>query len=140
MRNLKTPWTKFYKKEDLEFDVGDRGKWRKYNPYNPYNEDEPDKKQDLNVESLDDLFEDDSKEETTKEDSNVALNENDNVSKKEDIIEPINKIENDAPVLPQEDRDEEDIMSVDIQKQLEAKFDELFGSFEEDEETSAKNS
>lgn len=124
----------------LEFDVGDRGKWRKYNPYNPYNEDEPDKKQDLNVESLDDLFEDDSKEETTKEDSNVALNENDNVSKKEDIVEPINRIENDAPVLPQEDRDEEDIMSVDIQKQLEAKFDELFGTFEEDEETSAKNS
>lgn len=124
----------------LDFDVGDRGKWRKYNPYNPYNEDEPDKKQDLNVESLDDLFEDDSKEETTKEDFNVALNENDNVSKKEDIVEPINRIENDAPVLPQEDRDEEDIMSVDIQKQLEAKFDELFGSFDEDEETSAKNS
>lgn len=124
----------------LDFDVGDRGKWRKYNPYNPYNEDEPDKKQDLNVESLDDLFEDDSKEETTKEDFNVALNENDNVSKKEDIVEPINRIENDAPVLPQEDRDEEDIMSVDIQKQLEAKFDELFGSFEEDEETSTKNS
>ena len=24
MRNLKTPWTKFYKKEDLEFDVGDK--------------------------------------------------------------------------------------------------------------------
>ena len=124
----------------LDFDVGDRGKWRKYNPYNPYNEDEPDKKQDLNVESLDDLFEDDSKEETTKEDFNVALNESDNVSKKEDIVEPINRIENDAPVLPQEDRDEEDIMSVDIQKQLEAKFDELFGTFEEDEETSAKNS
>lgn len=124
----------------LDFDVGDRGKWRKYNPYNPYNEDEPDKKQDLNVESLDDLFEDDSKEETTKEDSKIELNENDNASKKEDIVEPINRIENDAPVLPQEDRDEEDIMSVDIQKQLEAKFDELFGSFEEDEETSAKNS
>ena len=124
----------------MDFDVGDRGKWRKFNPYNPYNEDEPNREQNLNVESLDDLFEDDSKEETIKEDSNVALNENDNVSKKEDIIEPIHKIDNDAPVLPQEDRDEDDIMSVDIQKQLEAKFDELFGSFDEDKETSAKNS
>ena len=50
----------------------------------------------------------------------------------------------DAPILPQNDetqndnelenvkRDEEDIMSVDVQKELEAKFDELFGSFDDD--------
>ena len=124
----------------LDFDVGDRGKWRKYNPYNPYNEDEPNKKQDLNVESLDDLFEDDSKEEKMKEDSTVTSNQNDNVSKNEDIVEQIHKNEDDAPMLPQEERDEEDIMSLDVQKQLEAKFDELFGSFDEDTETSTKNS
>ena len=28
-------------------------------------------------------------------------------------------------------RKEEDIMSVDVQKELEAKFDELFGAFDE---------
>ena len=47
------------------------------------------------------------------------------------------KQENEAPILPQADEtaraDEDDIMSVDIQKELEAKFDELFGAFDEDD-------
>ena len=125
----------------LDFDVGDRGKWRKYNPYNPYKEDEPDKKQDLKIESLDDLFEDETetemKTETYKIDGNKENHVDEMLSKTEEISQPI---ETEAPILPQEERDEEEIMSVDVQKQLEAKFDELFGSFDEDIETSAKKS
>ena len=71
----------------------DRGAWRKYNPYNPYQE-ENDAQKDVQIESLDDLFE-----------------------------------EPEAPMLPQEEKEE---LSTDIQKELEAKFDELFGSLDEE--------
>ena len=38
-----------YTLNHLDFNVGDRGKWRKYNPYNPYVEDEENsKKNDVN--------------------------------------------------------------------------------------------
>ena len=108
----------------LEFDIGSRGKWRKYNPYNPYKDDEPEKNVDLNVESLDDLFEDDKVEENHNETA-------DNITKKE----PETTKTEAAPVLPQNDidNDDDDILSVDIQAQLEAKFDELFGP--DDDET-----
>ena len=132
----------------LEFDVGNRGKWRKFNPYNPYSEDEENKPKDLKVDSLDDLFEedDDKKEET--ENKNTANNETNNLNSQTNGNGANNKVTNtnneiDAPILPQSDetsergeqeakRDEEDIMSVDVQKELEAKFDELFGSFDDD--------
>lgn len=121
----------------LNFDVGDRGKWRKYNPYNPYKEDEIDLKQDLKVESLDDLFEEDDKEEEqTSKKIEVEMQNKSDISVKNaisDIETSVDKIMDEAPVLPQEQRNEEDIMSVDVQKQLEAKFDELFGSFDEGE-------
>ncbi len=129
----------------LEFDVGNRGKWRKYNPYNPYNEDQPEVKQDLKVESLDDLFEDDKedkkenkKEEKPKKEEEKPKRELPKASIENDL-DRLNILDIDeqdeAPLLPQEEpkRDEEDIMSVDVQKQLEAKFDELFGSFDEEE-------
>ena len=83
----------------------ERGTWRKYNPYNPYvPEEEKETTETLKVESLDDLFEEDN-EQKVKE----------NIQKLDDIQE--------APVLPQED---EEILTADIQKELEAKFDELF--------------
>ena len=108
---------------NLEVDIGSRGKWRKYNPYNPYKDDEPEKNVDLNVESLDDLFEDDKVEENHNETA-------DNITKKEPET-----TKEAAPVLPQNDidNDDDDILSVDIQAQLEAKFDELFGP--DDDET-----
>jgi len=124
----------------LEFDVGDRGKWRKYNPYNPYNEDTEEKKQDLKVESLDDLFEEDKKEEKTTEIAdNEKKEENNNgeVSKVEEFQTKSSNLD-EAPLLPQDNKEDEDIMSVDVQKQLEAKFDELFGSFDDEESTSNK--
>ena len=108
-------------------DIGEikRGNWRKYNPYNPY-VDEKDKNkepEDLKVvESLDDLFDDvgESNKEN-KEEPKVESNNN----------EIQNKIEN------KDDEDirlpyEEDENEYDLQKELEAKFDELFGSIDED--------
>jgi type IV secretion system protein VirD4 len=93
----------------------DRGIWRKYNPYNPYVEEDKQKKvEDLKIESLDDLFDEpteDKKEEI-----------------KENKVEP--KVVNDAPVLPQEYEEDEE-MDADLQKELEAKFDELFGPLED---------
>lgn len=96
-------------------DIGeiDRGVWRKYNPYNPYVEDKKEEKlQDLKVESLDDLFDDEP------------------VQKEEPKQKPLdlNDFE-EAPILPQEA--EED--TYDLQKELEAKFDELFGPLTDEE-------
>lgn len=137
-------------------DIGekDRGTWRKFNPYNPYVEDKKEEKaQDLKIESLDDLFEDDEepkkeevkvvkteRAESTKKDpikikefSNIeepkAKIEKDNNNKnKKDDIEELNLEEfNDAPILPQEDQETDEY---DLQKELEAKFDELFGNDE----------
>ncbi len=56
---LKVQWQEKlaeYTLNHLDFNIGERGKWRKYNPYNPYVEDNDKiKKTDLKVESLDDL-------------------------------------------------------------------------------------
>ncbi len=111
-------------------DIGeiDRGTWRKYNPYNPYvEEDEEEKIENLNIESLDDLFEDEDKKES------VPVIKNDTSVNKEDtetldsLLNP--NVDADAPILPQ-DEDED---TYDLQKELEAKFDELFGPLDDDE-------
>ena len=86
----------------------DRGKWRKYNPYNPYVEEKEESKETkaTEIESLDDLFMD----ETPKKEK--------------------------APVAPKVEVKEQPAKkddAYDIQKELEAKFDELFGAFDEDE-------
>ena len=132
----------------LDFNVGERGTWRKYNPYNPYvEENENTKSNDLKVDSLDDLFEDDdidekdeSKTETNNK-SNIQLEENNPEESKKDTqlldfdfsdqeTNKFKKAEDTAPILPQDDENE--IFSVDVQKELEAKFDELFGPIDED--------
>ena len=140
----------------LEFDVGNRGKWRKFNPYNPYVENEEDKPRDLKVESLDDLFEDDNSgnnvESNGEKSAEMQMNQ-ENVAPKAANIEaentnPMPRMQNarvgaetdDAPVLPNNDEDietmrsEDDVMSVDVQKELEAKFDELFGAFDDEDD------
>ena len=116
----------------LEFDVGNRGKWRKFNPYNPYVEGQEEKAKDLKVESLDDLFDEDDKNEENKKEENTANNSLNNP------VEPNarheQKMQEDAPILPQSSENEEEsskveedeILSIDVQKELEAKFDELF--------------
>ena len=108
-------------------DIGeiDRGTWRKYNPYNPYVENKDEEKvNDLNIESLDDLF-DDIDENKNTENSTPK----DDVKKDDKSLESMLDFDlDDAPVLPQDE--EED--TYDLQKELEAKFDELFGPLDED--------
>ena len=105
-------------------DIGEknRGTWRKYNPYNPYipEDEEKEKIDNLKVESLDDLFEDDVSEEKTEIKKEI------NVEKK-DLSPTVDLSDfDDAPVLPQQEDD--DLYDYDLQKELEAKFDELFGT------------
>ena len=101
----------------------DRGVWRKYNPYNPYvPEDEKQKQVDnLKVESLDDLF--DEPEEKPQNSKETKLDEI--------KVEPIKQEE--APILPQGDKTLDDELDMDLQKELEAKFDELFGPLDDND-------
>ena len=104
----------------------DRGEWRKYNPYNPYVENK--KEGPTKLQELDDLFADDTtKEEKTEE------------AKKETPL----GIEDDfSGTLPMGDTststigktNSNDTEPIDIQKELEAKFDELFGSLNSTDE------
>ena len=114
-----------------EFQGIERGEWRKYNPYNPYVPKSENQKQEenLKIDSLDDLFED---EEPKKEEQKI----------KEPVKVGAN-IKEESPVLPQEEFDiveapkEEKNNSkeeIDLQKELEAKFDELFGPIDDEEE------
>ena len=113
-------------------DIGeiDRGTWRKYNPYNPYVEDKKEEKvQDLKVESLDDLFEDDNdKKEEKIETQKIEKEENKTQKSKIETLDLNNFKE--EPTLPQIEEDDD---TYDLQKELEAKFDELFGTLDDDE-------
>ena len=131
----------------------DRGVWRKYNPYNPYVEENSNSQaiENLKVESLDDLFDDEpsspNKEEINMEntviskpkpnvssniegntDSNVGISENRPSSDFLGFSSLSDLKDGEAPMLPQDDN-EEDIY--DLQKELEAKFDELFGPIDD---------
>ena len=118
-------------------DIGeiDRGTWRKYNPYNPYVEEKDEKSvENLNIESLDDLFEDDNvKEENNNIKNNLNVTKDEKKSEEitnslDDFLDLNMQNDDNAPMLPQDD--EED--TYDLQKELEAKFDELFGPLEDD--------
>ena len=141
-------------------DIGeiDRGTWRKYNPYNPYvPEDENKEKVDnLKVESLDDLFGDEPStnktEDKPKEKASVAtstgkelkvdlgkieseVNQGPKIDSQVNTVKPqnqaldLNDFEDSAPVLPQGGDDDDELY--DLQKELEAKFDELFGPLDD---------
>lgn len=119
-------------------DIGEieRGNWRKFNPYNPYVEDSSEEKaNDLKIDSLDDLF----------EDSDIG-NTTDNAKNKKEVKVGATKTENDSIVdfadfddldndssnasLDKDNKEVED--EFDLQKELEAKFDELFGPIDEE--------
>ena len=124
-------------------DIGEiqRGNWRKFNPYNPWTEDKSEKEaQDLKVESLDDLFEDSTsnnengekldKFENNKKNIESKQKNSENINPLDDMFDDVNiknKSENQSKTLI---TDEED--SYDLQKELEAKFDELFGPIDEE--------
>lgn len=99
---------KKYKVDHNDVQV-DRGVWRKYNPYNPYVEDSDNKGGNpQSLENLDDLF----------KDEDVGLKTDAN---------PAGKLPVDSNL---EDQKKEEELT-DIQKELEAKFDELFGSLDD---------
>ena len=106
-----------YTLDHNDFDSGNRGVWRKFNPYNPDSKGEDDK-EELKVDLLDDLFDDEDDE--SKKNTKKSTKNND-----------LNTLlgENEAPNLPQDDD-----FSEDIEKQVEAKFDELFGPFDDDDD------
>lgn len=114
-------------------DIGtiERGTWRKYNPYNPYVPETEEKKvENLKVESLDDLFEDEPKEskETAKQEVKEPVLQTatqNSVSKESEQLIDLDSFD-DAPVLPQDED------TYDLQKELEAKFDEIFGPLDEE--------
>lgn len=103
----------------------DRGKWRKYNPYNPYREEDNESKEPMKIEQLDDLFSDEpdkieTKKEEKPQENKTETNNLDQIMPPELPLEPIEPLEAAKPEPPKD--------AVDIQKELEAKFDELFGS------------
>ncbi len=114
-------------------DIGekDRGIWRKYNPYNPYiaEDEEKEKIDNLKVESLDDLFDDDILEDKKEINSDVTKKEVVNKETgNEEVAQTVDLSDFDeAPILPQEN---DNFYEYDLQKELEAKFDELFGPVE----------
>ena len=124
-------------------DIGeiDRGPWRKYNPYNPYVEEDDKQKQnkELKIESLDDLFDEEPiKEPVTNKVDNIKKDVEDDLFDKEPIKEPVeskgdNNVEEDFK-LPMDEETENVDEEYDLQKELEAKFDELFGPIDDDDE------
>ena len=134
---FKHPMAKEMKRLEISHNnIGEieRGTWRKYNPYNPYvpEDEEKEKVDSLQVESLDDLFDDlsSNKEEVKPVVEQKSIQPEQNISKQQPNTVDLNSFE-DAPVLPQESVQEDDDM-YDLQKELEAKFDELFGPIDED--------
>ena len=124
-------------------DIGEiqRGNWRKFNPYNPWTEDKSEKEaQDLKVESLDDLFDDSTSNNENGEKLDKFENNNKNIESKQKSSENINSLDDmfdDVNIKNKSENqsktlitDEED--SYDLQKELEAKFDELFGPIDEE--------
>ena len=111
----------------------DRGEWRKYNPYNPYVEEDEKKKQvdNLKVESLDDLFDEPEEKSQPKEENNLSGNKLNEIKLDEIKVGPVKKEE--APILPQGDKTLDDELDMDLQKELEAKFDELFGPLDDND-------
>ena len=118
-------------------DIGEiqRGNWRKFNPYNPWTEDKSEKEaENLKVESLDDLFDDEpKKEEPKKETVTVSAAENTQKEASASNTQTLDDMFDDEPtvqkVAPSEIQEEED--TYDLQKELEAKFDELFGPIDD---------
>ncbi len=131
-------------------DIGqiDRGTWRKFNPYNPWTEDKTENQvKDMKIESLDDLFDDEQSEQKEEVPNKVqkikAENNNLNVNSRNEEQQNTNniatisedafgdieqeEIPKQAPIVDEED-------TYDLQKELEAKFDELFGPIDDDNE------
>ena len=123
---------------------GERGEWRKFNPYNPWTEDKSEKEaQNLQIESLDDLFEEDNEKTENKIEKKEtvtanAQNKNEEINELEDLFDEIDSTKIDSGIEKEETAEnqlqEKEEETYDLQKELEAKFDELFGPIDNDEE------
>ena len=113
-------------------DIGEiqRGNWRKFNPYNPWTEDKTEKEaQNLKVESLDDLFDEEpNKEESIEKQPAMAEATNNNEMQSIDNFFDDVAINNEKQPEPVVQKEED---TYDLQKELEAKFDELFGTMDD---------
>ena len=128
---FKHPMVKELAKYEINHnDIGDieRGTWRKYNPYNPYvpEKDKEKKVDDLKIESLDDLFEDEEK----KPENDLNKKEPDTSDIFADFEEKKDTIDKKEEIIHREEQVKDD--EYDLQKELEAKFDELFGPIDDD--------
>ena len=108
-------------------EVGERGEWRIFNPANPYSASSETKAQDLKVESLDDLFADDEPSTPKKETANVSTGSTNGGGAQNTNTSDFTKPKSKPMEIPLEDNDEE-VNNIDLEKALEAKFDELFGT------------
>ncbi len=99
----------------------ERGPWRKYNPMNPYEEGSENKE---DFPSLDSLFEDD-----TPNTGNASAN------KPEDSFPSLDSLDagedNKEVTQKKTENNKTSSADIDIQKELEAKFDELFGALDD---------
>ncbi len=105
----------------------DRGLWRIYNPYNPYVEGKDGENSGgsaPSLESLDDLFEDDSTKSKPTTPPVVEENKSNNFA--------VNNMKNEQPIESEDEKARQSEL-IDIQKELEAKFDELFGSIDSED-------
>ena len=117
-------------------DIGEinRGTWRKFNPYKPWIEDKTEEEiQNLKVDSLDDLFDEEPKKEEVKVVASVEP-ENKKEKKQKVPVQSLDDMFNEIPVSAESEKEEQIVEqedSYDLQKELEAKFDELFGPIDE---------
>ena len=127
----------------------DRGVWRTYNPYNPYiEESDGEVRENTTIESLDDLFDEpleelevmDDNTETTPKEEQIKPEPALATAKQKTNTKPAKITLDDkfedlmAPTLPQEPEEDTNTTELDLQKELEDKFDELFGAFDDDED------
>ena len=118
-----------------------RDKWRKYNPNNPYEEGQDENGEDFP--SLDSLFEDDAPGVTNPLEEPVAVPagveteaaENGETKPVADTNPGLDTFasQSSAPATPKPAAPKRTTQDIDIQKELEAKFDELFGALDDDD-------
>ncbi|MBP3708419.1 MAG: type IV secretory system conjugative DNA transfer family protein [Clostridia bacterium] len=138
-----------FKLSHNQYNGGERGAWRRFNPYNPDQGTSTEPEKDLKVDSLDDLFDDTSSSNTSKPQNNNTKQSDKNdkfdlgsldelltsddkpKANKNDKVKPIDDNDLDELLADEFDNNDSDISDseiLDIQKELEAKFDELFGT------------
>jgi hypothetical protein len=112
----------------------ERGPWRIFNPNNPYEESNGENE---SFPSLDSLFEDDSTAGTV----TSAPKTGDNIDNSTSVFDSLPGLGEPASVAskvtqpaPQTESKPKATTDIDIQKELEAKFDELFGALDDEDE------